>query len=153
LRHRTQARAVARRRQRLREPGRRRARAADVTRRRDARLSGLALHARPLRRDLRAALRTNAHLGRPRRASPRQRLRPRALLRDHLTAMAASTPFTRFNYPVSYRLGCGRIRELAATCRELALRRPLVVTDPGVRRLPWFAAIEQGLAADGLTAS
>src|SRR5690606_5727949 len=32
-------------------------------------------------------------------------------------------------------------------------RRPLVVTDPGVRRLPWFAAIEQGLAADGLTAS
>lgn len=67
--------------------------------------------------------------------------------------MAPSTPFTRFNYPVSYRLGCGRIRELGATCKELSIGRPLVVTDPGVRKLPWFAGVEQELKAAGLAAS
>jgi len=67
--------------------------------------------------------------------------------------MPQSPPFTRFNYPVSYRLGCGRIRELAATCRELSSSRPLLVTDPGVRALPWFASIERDLAQAGLTVS
>lgn len=66
--------------------------------------------------------------------------------------MTRSTPFTRFNYPVSYRLGCGRIKELAATCRELSIARPLVVTDPRVHALPWFAAIEADLKAAGLAA-
>ena len=65
----------------------------------------------------------------------------------------ATSPFTRFNYPVSYRLGCGRIRELAATCRELAVTRPLVVTDPGVRALPWFPQIEADLAQAGFASA
>jgi len=64
--------------------------------------------------------------------------------------MPSSTPFTRFNYPVSYRLGCGRIGELAATCTELSIERPLIVTDPGVSKLPWFAGIGQQLEAAGL---
>src|SRR5688572_17694716 len=64
--------------------------------------------------------------------------------------MSSPAPFTRFNYPVSYRLGCGRIRELAATCRELSSSRPLLVTDPGVRALPWFPAIESDLRSAGL---
>jgi alcohol dehydrogenase class IV len=56
----------------------------------------------------------------------------------------------RFNYPTAYRIGPGRARELAAACRELGLTRPLVVTDPGVRSLPWFTAMISSLAADGI---
>jgi alcohol dehydrogenase class IV len=64
--------------------------------------------------------------------------------------MATPPPFTRFNYPVSYRLGCGRIGELGATCKELGMTRPLVVTDPGVRRLPWFPRVQSNLEQAGL---
>lgn len=61
-----------------------------------------------------------------------------------------AAPTTRFNYPSSYRLGCGRIRELPATCQELGILRPLIVTDPGVRRLPWFSEVLASLEAAGL---
>ena len=54
-----------------------------------------------------------------------------------------------YNYPVSYRIGCGRISELAGICKELKSERPLVVTDPGIARLPWFADIIAALEADG----
>jgi len=63
--------------------------------------------------------------------------------------MQSPPPFTKFNYPVSYRLGCGRIRELSATCRELGTSRPLLVTDPGVRGLPWFPQVLGDLEAAG----
>ncbi|MBJ21926.1 MAG: alcohol dehydrogenase [Deltaproteobacteria bacterium] len=58
-----------------------------------------------------------------------------------------------FNYPSAYRIGAGRIRELAGFCAELGIDRPLVVTDPGIVSLDWFAPILTTLEAGGLTPS
>ncbi len=41
-----------------------------------------------------------------------------------------------WNYPTSIRFGVGRIAELPAVCKELGIMRPLLVTDPGLRKLP-----------------
>lgn len=56
-----------------------------------------------------------------------------------------------FNYPAAYRIGIGRIRELAGACAELGIERPLVVTDPGICELDWFAPIVPALEAAGLS--
>ena len=58
-----------------------------------------------------------------------------------------------FNYPTSYRIGAGRVAELAPACRELGIARPLVISDPGVVALPFFAGLVAGLEAAGLSAS
>jgi alcohol dehydrogenase class IV len=50
-----------------------------------------------------------------------------------------------FNYPTAYRIGRGRIRELPEACRAFGIKRPLIVTDPGIVTLPWFAEIERSL--------
>jgi len=55
-----------------------------------------------------------------------------------------------YHFPTRYRIGARRIRELAAACRELGIARPLVVTDPGLRALDWFAPIPRALEAEGL---
>ena len=57
-----------------------------------------------------------------------------------------------WNYPTPIRFGPGRIAELADACGELAIRRPLVVTDPGVVNLPWFQGVLGRLAEAGLAA-
>ncbi len=59
-------------------------------------------------------------------------------------------PLGNFNYPCAYRIGAGRLQELPSACRELGMARPLVVSDPGVVRLPWFEAVLAGLDAAGL---
>ncbi len=59
-------------------------------------------------------------------------------------------PRGNFNYPSSYRLGCGRLSELASACRELGIARPLVITDPGVANLAWFARARERLDSEGL---
>ena len=41
-----------------------------------------------------------------------------------------------WNYPTAIRVGAGRIVELPAACRELGMRAPLLVTDPGLAVLP-----------------
>lgn len=41
-----------------------------------------------------------------------------------------------WNYPTSVRVGAGRINELAATCTDLGIKAPLLVTDPGLSALP-----------------
>ncbi|HIF92212.1 MAG: iron-containing alcohol dehydrogenase [Myxococcales bacterium] len=56
-----------------------------------------------------------------------------------------------FNYPASYRIGAGRIRELGSACRELGMDRPLIVTDPGILGLAWFAPIIPALEKEGLS--
>lgn len=38
----------------------------------------------------------------------------------------------RWNYPTSLRFGPGRVRDLAAACRELGMNNPLLVTDAGL---------------------
>ena len=44
-----------------------------------------------------------------------------------------------WNYPTPIRFGPGRIRELAQTCREFGIERPLLVTDPGLAAMPMVA--------------
>ncbi|WP_062270447.1 iron-containing alcohol dehydrogenase [Endozoicomonas arenosclerae] len=43
---------------------------------------------------------------------------------------------TRWNYPTCVRVGVGRIKELPAACKELGVKAPLMVTDPGLKALP-----------------
>lgn len=62
----------------------------------------------------------------------------------------ANAPRGNFNYPTAYRIGSGRRSELPAACKELSIRRPLVVTDPGVSKLDWFHAIIDSLRDAGL---
>jgi alcohol dehydrogenase class IV len=58
----------------------------------------------------------------------------------------------RWNYPTSIRFGAGEIRSLPAACRELGMRRPLIVTDPGLARLAMVADAVALLAGDALEA-
>jgi alcohol dehydrogenase class IV len=51
-----------------------------------------------------------------------------------------------WNYPTTVRFGAGRIRELATACADLGIRRPLLVTDPGLMPLPPVAAAREALA-------
>ena len=44
-----------------------------------------------------------------------------------------------WNYPTSVRFGAGRITELAEACKSLGMRNPLLVTDPGLAKLPMVA--------------
>ena len=62
-----------------------------------------------------------------------------------------------WNYPTTVRFGAGRIRELPECCRSLGMERPLLVTDPGLAKLPLVADalavntdtdLETGLFAD-----
>jgi alcohol dehydrogenase class IV len=55
-----------------------------------------------------------------------------------------------WNYPTAIRFGAGRIRELPAACRELGMRRPLLVTDEGLRDLPPVAAAVSACGDAGL---
>ncbi len=41
-----------------------------------------------------------------------------------------------WNYPTAMRFGVGRLSELADCCRELGMKKPLLVTDPGLAALP-----------------
>ena len=60
-------------------------------------------------------------------------------------------PTTNWNYPTAVRFGNGRIADLPAVCKELGLMRPLLVTDPGIARLPMIAAALARLEAAGLS--
>ena len=55
-----------------------------------------------------------------------------------------------WNYPTPIRFGPGRIRELAQTCAEFGLRRPLLVTDPGLASMPMVADAAQACRDAGL---
>ena len=44
-----------------------------------------------------------------------------------------------WNYPTSIRFGAGRIKELPDACKAVGLKRPLLVTDPGLAKLPMIA--------------
>jgi len=59
-------------------------------------------------------------------------------------------PVGNWNYPTRVRFGAGRIRELPASCRELGVTRPLLVTDPGLAGLPMVRDACGMLAAAGL---
>src|ERR1700759_1873106 len=56
----------------------------------------------------------------------------------------------KWNYPPPIRFGPGRIRELPEACKAVGLRRPLLVTDPGLARLPMIADAMVALRKAGL---
>ena len=43
-----------------------------------------------------------------------------------------------WNYPTTIRFGAGRIAELPDACKTLGIARPLIVTDPGLAKLPAY---------------
>ena len=55
-----------------------------------------------------------------------------------------------WHYPAPIRFGPGRVRELAQTCRELGLERPLLVTDPGLASMPMVTDAAQACRDAGL---
>ncbi|ARP84245.1 alcohol dehydrogenase [Bordetella genomosp. 8] len=55
-------------------------------------------------------------------------------------------PHVNWNYPTAIKVGPGRIAELPELCAGLGMRRPLIVTDPGIAALPM---LERVLAACG----
>ncbi len=57
-----------------------------------------------------------------------------------------------WNYPTSVRFGVGRIAELPDACKALGMKRPLLVTDPGLARLPMIQEAMDGLKKAGLGA-
>ncbi|MEH6475417.1 MAG: iron-containing alcohol dehydrogenase, partial [Sneathiella sp.] len=44
-----------------------------------------------------------------------------------------------WNYPTAVRFGVGRAREIGAACKELGMKKPLLVTDPGLAGLPMIS--------------
>ncbi len=62
----------------------------------------------------------------------------------------ASNLIGNWNYPTAMRFGVGRISELADACRALGMKRPLLVTDPGLAALPMIADAIAANAADGM---
>ncbi len=58
-----------------------------------------------------------------------------------------------WNYPTTLWFGAGRLQELPEACRQTAIRRPLVVTDPGLVDLPPVIATLAVLRAAGLEAA
>ena len=68
--------------------------------------------------------------------------------------MAASSPLVgNWNYPTAIRFGAGRIRELPEACEAVGLKRPLLVTDPGLAKLPMIADAVMALRKAGLEVS
>jgi alcohol dehydrogenase len=47
-----------------------------------------------------------------------------------------SAPTANWSYPTAVRFGAGRIKELAEACRAAGIKRPLLVTDAGLAKLP-----------------
>jgi len=66
----------------------------------------------------------------------------------------SSPEYERFtanwNYPTNIRQGVGRIAELASCCKELAMQKPLLVTDPGLVDLPMILDAVKACKNDGL---
>ncbi len=55
-----------------------------------------------------------------------------------------------WSFPTSIHFGVGRIRECSQHCKNLAITRPLVITDPGMARLPVIQQLEKDFRKAGL---
>ncbi|MCJ8323464.1 MAG: iron-containing alcohol dehydrogenase [Rhizobiales bacterium] len=61
--------------------------------------------------------------------------------------------FGNWSYPTQIKFGNGRINELAKTCLENGIKRPLLVTDKGLASLPITQNALDTLAAGGVKAA
>jgi len=59
-------------------------------------------------------------------------------------------PNRNFTFPTAIKFGAGRIRELAEQSKANGIARPLLVTDPGLAKMPMVAAILDDLKSAGL---
>ncbi|QDQ25814.1 iron-containing alcohol dehydrogenase [Chitinimonas arctica] len=64
---------------------------------------------------------------------------------NDISAMRAN-----WNYPTAVKAGAGRIAELPQWCRTLNMRRPLLITDPGLAGLAMVASAVERCRQDGL---
>ena len=64
---------------------------------------------------------------------------------DNITDLSGN-----WNYPTAVRFGVGRISTLGKACQSLGMTKPLLVTDPGLARLPMIADAMKVLADDGI---
>lgn len=55
-----------------------------------------------------------------------------------------------WNFPTAIRFGAGRVSELADACKAVGLRRPLLVTDPGLARLSMVSSATLSLRKAGI---
>src|ERR1700680_3732538 len=55
-----------------------------------------------------------------------------------------------WNYPTAVKFGAGRIRELPDVLKAAGIKRPLLVTDPGLAKLPMVSAAGRANEAAGL---
>jgi len=55
-----------------------------------------------------------------------------------------------WNYPTAIRFGAGRVAELAEACAAVGIKRPLLVTDPGLAALPMVETALANCRAAGL---
>ena len=60
------------------------------------------------------------------------------------------TLYGNWTFPTAIRFGAGRIAELGEACREAAMARPLLVTDPALAALPPVAAAQRAIKQAGL---
>ena len=58
-----------------------------------------------------------------------------------------------WNYPTAIRFGAGRIRELPDACKAIGLKRPLLVTDPGLAKLNMISDAMVNLRKAGIDAA
>ncbi|MDE2383117.1 MAG: iron-containing alcohol dehydrogenase [Alphaproteobacteria bacterium] len=62
-------------------------------------------------------------------------------------------PNRNLNFPTAIKFGAGRIKELADHCKAVGIKRPLLVTDPGLAKMPMVDAMMADLKAAGLGAA
>ena len=61
-----------------------------------------------------------------------------------------SLPSANWNYPTAVKVGAGRISELPQWCKSLGMRRPLLITDPGLAALPLIGSTLDHCRSAGL---
>lgn len=64
--------------------------------------------------------------------------------------LTAMPPCANWSYPTSIRFGAGRIKELGGACKSVGIKRPLLVTDPGLAGLAITARALDIVRQEGL---
>ncbi|MCC7045728.1 MAG: iron-containing alcohol dehydrogenase [Alphaproteobacteria bacterium] len=62
----------------------------------------------------------------------------------------AASLIGNWNYPTQVRFGVGRIKELPEACKQLGMKKPLLVTDMGLKALPMVADAVKANGAAGV---